>query len=303
MLDMLTRAGCFLSIILLGIVLRRIGFFKESDFRLLSKIALRITLPALIVVHFSRVEIEWSMLSITLIAIGCGALYMAIGYLVNINKPKEQKAFSVLNYAGYNIGLFTMPFVLSFMGAAGAIVTGLFDVGNAFICLGGAYGVAASVKSGCGLSFKRVFRALFTSVPFLFYMAMITVNLAGIKLPGFVISWAETIQNANAFLAMLMIGVGFKITASRDQIGQIVKVVLVRYSVATLLALVCYYLLPFSLEARQALVILVFSPIGSATPAFTEELGEDSGLSSAINSICILCSIVIMLILVSVMLY
>ena len=61
--------------------------------------------------------------------------------------------------------------------------------------------------------------------------------------------------------------------------------------------------LPFALEVRQALVILAFSPIGSAAPAFTAELKEDAGLASAVNSICILCSIVIMVVLLSVMLY
>ena len=62
-----------------------------------------------------------------------------------------------------------------------------------------------------------------------------------------------------------------------------------------------YFFLPFSLEARQALVILVFSPIGSAIPAFTHDLKGDVGLSSAINSFSIICSIVIIVTLLSVM--
>jgi hypothetical protein len=37
----------------------------------------------------------------------------------------------------------------------------------------------------------------------------------------------------------------------------------------------------------------VFSPIASAAPAFTGDLKGDVGLSSAINSISIVCSIVI----------
>ena len=300
---LLTRAGCFVAIILLGIVLRRIGFFKESDFVLLSKITLRITLPALIVSNFSQMSIEWSLLSITLIAIGIGVLYMLFALAVNIRNSKEQKAFDIVNFSGFNIGLFTMPFVMSFMDPTGALVTGLFDTGNAFICLGGSYGVAASVKSGSGFSVKRIAKALVTSVPFMFYLSMIILNLTGIRLPGFVISCADVIKNANAFLAMLMIGVGFKLDINRKQIGYILKLVLIRYSVAAVLAFVFYRFLPFSLEARKALAILVFSPIGSAAPAFTEELKGDSGLSSTVNSVCILCSIVIMVVMVSIMFY
>ena len=43
MLDVLVRAGCFVAIIILGYVLRKINFFKEQDFTVLSKIELRIT--------------------------------------------------------------------------------------------------------------------------------------------------------------------------------------------------------------------------------------------------------------------
>lgn len=49
-------------------------------------------------------------------------------------------------------------------------------------------------------------------------------------------------------------------------------------------------------------MILVFSPIGTAVPAFTAELGGDAGLSSAINSMTIVISICIYVLVLSVML-
>ena len=71
---------------------------------------------------------------------------------------------------------------------------------------------------------------------------------------------------------------------------------------AAVLALCYFFLLPFELEVRQALVILAFSPIGSAVPVFTAELKGDVGLSSAANSIAIVISIVIIVALLLVML-
>ena len=61
-----------------------------------------------------------------------------------------------------------------------------------------------------------------------------------------------------------------------------------------------YFLLPFSLEVRQALALLAVSPVSSAVPGFTRDLGEDTGLSSAINSVCIVVSIVLMVTMLSV---
>ena len=76
----------------------------------------------------------------------------------------------------------------------------------------------------------------------------------------------------------------------------------IRYGLAAVLALAFYFLLPFDLAIRQALVILVFSPIGMAAPGFTGELKGNVGLSSAMNSLSIVISIVIIVTLLSVML-
>lgn len=302
MLELLGRAGCFVAIIILGFVLRRTGFFNEHAFGVLSKVVLKITFPASIVVSFAQMDVEPAMLTIAGLSFAGGILYMLAGYLSHLKKPKNEQAFAVLNLPGYNIGIFTVPFVQSFLGPVGMVATSLFDIGNAFICLGGAYGVASAMKEGKGLSFKRIGKALLTSLPFMCYIVMILINLLNITVPAVVLSFADILKSANAFLAMLMIGVGFQIKADKNKIGKLVKFVVLRYLIAIPVALIFYYLLPFSLEIRQTLVILAFSPVGSAVPAFTGELKEDVGLSSAINSVCIVVSIVIMVTLLSVML-
>lgn len=298
----LTRAGCFVAIIILGFVLRAVGFFKEGDFRVLSQIALKITLPAAVVVNFAQMQMNTNMLTICLLGLGSGVVYILAALLLNIGTNRQQKAFDVLNLPGYNIGLFAMPFIQSFMGPAGAVTTSLFDTGNAVICLGGTYGIASGIKDGKGFSLLQVCKALLTSVPFMTYLVMIVLNLLDVRLPSAVLSFAEVIKGANTFIAMLMIGVGFRLKISWRNLGQILKLVLVRYSVAAGIAACFYFLLPFDLVVRQTLVLLAFSPIGAAVPAFTGQLKGDVGLSSAVNSICIICSIVIMTALLTVML-
>lgn len=302
MLDILTRAGSFVAIILLGYVLKKIGVFKQEDFSVLSKIVIRITLPAAIITSFAGKEIDPALLAIVMLGMGGGIVYIVAAILANARSTKEQKAFEVLNLSGYNIGNFTMPFVQSFLGPTGVIVTSLFDTGNAFVCLGGSFGVASMIKDGTGFSFSRIFKALSRSVPFLTYILMVVMNLLHIGVPVPVLELAKIIANANAFLAMFMIGVGFNLGGDTSQTGKIVKILAMRYSIATALALGFYFLTPFELEARQALVILAFSPIGSAVPPFTAELKGDVGLSSAINSMAIIISIVIIVVLMSVML-
>jgi len=302
MLDIIMRAGSFIAIIVMGYLLKKIGFFKEEDFGILSKIAIRITLPCAIIVSFSGKEIDPALLALPLIAIICGAVYIALGYLLNRKGSKEQQAFAMLNLAGYNIGSFTIPFAQSFLGPMAVVAISIFDTGNAVVCLGGAFSLACMVKSGSGFSVKRIVKALLRSVPFVVYMLMLAMNLLSIATPKFVLSIAEIGNSANAFAAMLMIGVGFKLEAKREQISTIAKLVAIRYAFALVAALVCYNLLPFALEVRQALVILAFAPIGSSVPGFTGEMEGDVGLSSALNSICMVISIAIIVALLLVML-
>ena len=165
MLDVLTRAGCFVAIILLGFLLRRVGLFHKENFAVLSKLAIKVTLPAAIVASFSGKSFDLSMLSIVLLGLGCGVLYMAIGFLLHLRQAANKRAFFVLNLPGYNIGCFTMPFAQSFLGPMGVIVTSLFDTGNAFVCLGGAYGVASMIKDGGGFSARRLFKTPCITAP------------------------------------------------------------------------------------------------------------------------------------------
>ena len=302
MLDILIRAGSFVAVILLGYFLKKIGFFKQEDFTILSRITIRITLPAAIITSFAGKQIDMALLSLVLLAIGCGLLYMAMGFFLNRKKTREERAFAILNLPGYNIGTFVIPFAQSFLGPMGVVATSLFDTGNAVICLGGAFSVASMVKDGSGFSVKRIGKALVRSVPFVTYVLMLLLNLVHLPVPGFVLSCAGIIANANAFMAMLMIGVGFKLEGDRSQIRTIVRMLSIRYGVAAVLALIFYFVLPFELEIRQALVILAFSPIGSAVPGFTGEMKGDVGLSSALNSLAIVISIVITVILLSAML-
>ena len=68
--EILMQAFSFVAIIILGYVLRSRGFFKEEDFYVISRIVLKITLPAAIVSNFSGMSLEPSMLLISLLGLG-----------------------------------------------------------------------------------------------------------------------------------------------------------------------------------------------------------------------------------------
>lgn len=301
--EILVHAGCFVGIILLGYVLRNIGFFAEDDFHVLSKIVVKITLTAAIITNFSGREMETSMLLLMVMGFLFGVFMIGVGAVLYRKRGGEHQSFAILNISGCNIGNFAMPFAQGFLGPVGVMAVSLFDCGNSFICMGGSCSVADMVKSGNGkFDFRPIFKRLSKSIPLLTYVFMTILAFCHLSLPQPIIEYVGIIGNANVFMAMLMIGVGFHLSGDREQIGDIVKILSARYFVGILFALASYFFLPFPLEYRQALVITFLAPIASIAPAFTAELKGDFGLSSAVNSLSILVSIVLITIALVVML-
>lgn len=287
------RAAAFVAIIIMGYLLKRAGFFQAKDFYFISRVVIKITLPAAIVSNFSKITMERSLLAMCIIGILCNFVTIGIGYITNISRSGDSKAFAMLNMSGYNVGNFTMPFVQSFLSPVGFAATSLFDAGNSVMCTGMTYSLASMVAGGGDKpSVIKTVKKLFSSVPFDAYVIMTVLSILQIKLPGIIISFADTAGAANAFLALLMLGIGFEIRMDKEKIIKIIQILGMRYTIAIVMAVGFYFLSPFSLEVRQTLAIVTLGPVASIAPAFTADLKGDIEMASAINSLSIVISIV-----------
>lgn len=293
MTAILTKAGGYIAIILLGWVLRKTGFFKENDYKIIMKVVLNITLPASIIYSYAGKVIDFSLLAIAFLGLLLGFLHMGVGYICAVSGEKTDRAFSLLNISGYNIGNFTLPFAQGLLGAEGVIATSLFGIGNSFICLGMACSFASMIRNGTHFSWKTILKDLVRSIPFDAYFIMAILALAHVQLPGALIEVAGTVGSANTFLAMLMLGVCFHISGDRENVGTLIRLLAANYVLALAAAFACFFLLPLELEYRKALVMLVFSPITSNAVAYTEKMRGNVGLASAINSISAVISLTI----------
>ncbi|MDR1770343.1 MAG: AEC family transporter [Hungatella sp.] len=292
MTAVLIKAVAFVSIIILGYLLKRAGFFQAKDFYLVSRIVIKITLPAAIVSNFSRITMDYSILFVCIIGFLCNCVTVAAGYVMNVRRSKEAKAFAMINMSGYNVGNFTMPFVQSFLSPVGFAATSLFDAGNALMCTGMTYTLASMVIGEEEKpSIKKVVLKLFSSAPFDAYVIMTLLSILNIELPSVLITIADTAGGANAFLALLMLGIGFEIHMEKEKMSHILRILGVRYIIAVLMAAGFYFLTPFDLDVRRALAIVSLGPVSSVAPAFTGALNGDIETASAINSLSIVISI------------
>lgn len=297
MSDVITKALTFMLIIALGYTLQRLHFFGPGASTVITKLVFTFTLPSAIIHSFSTFERDSSLFVIVAMGLGANLLMFFLGMLLSRKKTPDKRAFLLMNLPGYNIGAFTLPFIQSFFSPTGVITTCMYDMGNAVMCTGGGYALATGVLGvveGERPSVKNTIKRLFSSVPFDTYMVMFAIALLDIRLPDAVFSFTASIGGANSFMAMLMIGTLLRLEMKVSYLKEVAKVLFLRYLLATILSLVCFYWLPFSLEVRQVLSIVVFAPHSSLSPAFTEKCKGDPGLASFSNSVSIILSVIIM---------
>ena len=294
----LVKACGFLFMIALGFVLKRIGLFSMEDSGVLSKIVLKITLPMAIISNFKGLELNRGFLIAILIGFAVHFISIPAALFVTRKKPAEQRAFYIINTSGYNIGLCTLPYMSSFFAAEAVALVCMFDVGNAIMCFGITFAIATMVSRGKeNVNKKEMIKTLFSSMPFVTYLVMIILCAAHISLPEPVYTVAGMIGQANAFVAMLLIGILFEPKFNRNELKDMLGVFCLRMVLGVLFALCIYFLLPLPLMYRQILSVVVFSPILSVAPIYTERCGYNRSVAAVLNSLMLPFSMVVMTIL------
>lgn len=296
--EALFKVLSFITFIMLGYLLRRLSILKAETFRVLSGIVFYITLPCIIITSINGVPVTSEMLWLVALGALCNVLMVATGYGMTHGKARQERAFSMLNLSGYNIGTFAMPFVAGFLPPTGFLATCLFDAGNAIMCTGGTYALANSVTDASQhLSIKSFLRNVFSSIPFCIYLIMIVMAFLHLALPHPVIIFTKIAGDANAFLCMLMIGVNINLQMDSKSFRCLIKHITVRYALSAVLAFLFYRYLPFSLEIRQAMAVIALASSSSLALIFTMKLKGDVIMAGNICSLSILLSTIAMTIL------
>ncbi|MBQ2991161.1 MAG: AEC family transporter [Clostridia bacterium] len=286
----------YVLIISLGYALKRVGFLKKTDQALLSKIMLNVTLPCAIISGFADVGRDASLFLISVIGLLFGFLPMLLMYWTTRGVNPRLRAYRMLNVAGSNIGCFSLPLVQAFFGSQGVVTACMYDVGNAVMMTGGSYtmtstllGVGSEKREGV----REILMKFVKSAPFDTYMVLLAMTALNISIPPVVCQLVQPTGNANAFLAMLIIGLMFEPAAEPALLRETVRELAFRYGFAAAAA-ACCWLLPLDLLARQVLCVLCFAPVSALAPIYTDRCGGDAALSGFTNSVSIAVSLVCM---------
>ena len=290
--EIAAKAASLILIIVIGYVIKRIGWVSAADFPKFSKIVLRITLPCALITSFNTFDITSNLLFLTAIGLLANLILQITGYLVNQRKGGIAQAFGIINLGSYNVGAFAMPYIAGLMGPQSIIFASLFDVGNSFGAAGIGYGWSRSVADEKQKTTLGGFlKLMFLSPLFDTYLILLLMRLLGLQLPDEVITFTSTVGGANTFLAMLMIGIGLELGLDAHRFKLAFKYLAIRYGFALIFSILTVLFLPVSMVVKTILCMLFFSPIASMATGFTDEAGGDVETSAFMNSVSILIGI------------
>ena len=299
--SILLKSAAFIFLIALGYFLKRKSFFGPTDYKIPAKIVLNVTLPCATIVSFASYQPDFSLLLAVFLGFAMNCLMLLVAFFASKKYARATRAVWLNCLPGFNIGTFALPFVQSFLSPASLVGTCLFNTGNALMCNGTTFAISKNILDGSkGLDLKRIGKTLLGSVPFLTHSTLLIATLAGLTIPKAVVTFVTPAANANAFLAMFMIGMMFDLHIEKSHLREILGILLLRYGIAFSAAAVFYFFLPLPLPIRQALAITVIAPVGTVSTALAVKAGGDPAVAASTNSLSVLISVPCILALLAV---
>lgn len=292
----LFKALAFFLMIALGYLMKTKHVLEQEDSQVLMKIIINITMPAALIAGFRTFSIDISLLFALLLGFCMNGVLLLAGSLASVRKEGRLRALYILNTPCQNVGNFVLPFVLSFLPSSVVPALCMYDAGNNPYGAGLAYSVASSASGGDGkVSLRSILRTLFHSPPFLAYFIMIVLYLPGIRLPDAFFDLCDLFGKGNAFLAMFALGLIFEWHLPKEDVGNVIRILGLRYALCLCAAAAIFFLCPFDLPIRQTLCLCLAGPVTTLAIPFGLACGCKQSMIAALSSVSMVTSFILSL--------
>ena len=153
--------------------------------------------------------------------------------------------------------------------------------------------IAGTGKGPIEQPLKFVVKRLFSSLPFDAYLILIVLAVFDIQIPQQVVAFTEPIANANAFCAMLMLGLMIGFTSAGAKLKKVAIILGARALFSIAFCMLTFAFLPFDFMTKLVVCILLWAPASAMGPTFTLWCGGDEKLAGLSNGITIVEAIVV----------
>ncbi|MCI1833171.1 MAG: permease [Bifidobacterium sp.] len=292
-----------LFIIMLGYAFKRAHLFGGSDYRVIQTAEFNLVLPGAIIYSFAVNPHNVRLLLISGFSLIAAAIVPTLIFVLTQHRRVSDRAFLMLNSSGFNIGCFSFPIIQTFIGPAGLVPAAMFDVGNSVMVAAGTNVMTRTLlhiqpdtdsrdlrdNAAPTLAYSRpkdrqarrlarrsmmvtVAKGFASSASFDTYVLMIVLMLLNVPIPHIVASVCQPFYAANAFCAMLMVGMLTDLPSSRHDVSGVLQVLLYRLPSSIVFAAAAWLILPFGPMIRESVVLCCLAPTAIFATMFTDRV-------------------------------
>lgn len=274
-----------------GSLLRHLKVLHPSHGQIFIKIIFNLALPALIIHSFSKVTLQPEFFFLP----GLAALMHLSAFVVAsitgkiYRLPPSKLGVYLIGSMIMNIG-FVIPFIVAGYGNEGMARLALIDFGNAIMTFSLAYYLACKhgTKGSGGLMLNKFIKA----APVWGIVIGITLNITGIRLPLFILNFAE--QAGNLTIPLLLLSLGLFFNPRFENMRYIISIIFIRALTGLGVAIAGIYAFNINGIMREILLIASLAPVGFNTITFAAMEKLDERFAATLVSFGIIVGIILM---------
>lgn len=315
-MDKLYYFAIILCTAAVGYLLKATKVLKKEDAGPLSKLILNVTLPAVVFRSFLSFQFQ----PMYLLFSGAVILYQLMLFgLSFIGKKYRGNTVYHISFLGMNLGLFIYPIIQMLYGAEGMSIIVFADFGNAFMIFALSYGFCVrhqhleknssdsegrQITRPSGGNRERklawiIIRKILTFFPMLSYLAAIGFSSTGLSLPGLIIEILDILASANIALVLIVLGLSFDISITKEELKMILKVSAIRFLIGSAFGITLYYLLPLNELFRRIIIICAVLPVALSVIPYSIEFKLNTRYASGLINITNIISMILIILVTS----
>ncbi|MCD6286338.1 MAG: AEC family transporter [Anaerolineae bacterium] len=292
--DVTNRIIVNLLLIAVGYLIKRVGLVRRDDGRILNRIVLYVTLPAVNLRVISGAELSWKLLILPVIMFVAGLMMSRVGRwrgkALDLSRP-DMGTF-VISFCGVMASL-AYPFAEAAFGSEGVRTVAISDLGNALVIFGVAYSLSFRYSENADFSAWQIVKKVVTFFPLLAFLVAVGLNLARVDVCGVPGRLIDELAVVNSPLMLLSLGIYLDLDVSRSEFKVLGTQLLWKYGLGALVSVFALIALPFTGATRAVMFLLPLMPTSLSTLLYSVEQELNPRLAAMLISLTMVVSLVI----------
>lgn len=299
MVETYLQLAPLIFLFVLGIFLRRVRFAEVEHGQFLLKFMFFVTLPALVFLKISEVELDSRTLVLPLanigVDVGCMLATLALAPFFNL---RRQTLGAMLVCTMITNNAFMFPFILAIFGDAGFAYAVLFDFGNAVLTSTLTYALAFKYGPDAHTSKTLITKTLKSPLVWALFIA-VAMNFLTLPVPRVIGLMLEPLAAMTTPLILVSLGILF--SPSLGQIRPLIATLVIRMGIGMLIGISIASLLGLQGLPFTIVVLCSAAPIGFNALTYASLARLDTQFASSAVSASILVGVLYLPLLIYLM--